>query len=81
MWPDFYYSQEDLPKDFNIKNKSIDNYKNLFSSYKYNFPSLEDALHQMYKSQNIYAQMRFDVCYIKWYKICCKPNREGCGFD
>ena len=53
MWPDFYYSQEDLPKDFNIKNKSIDNYKNLFSSYKYNFPSLEDALHQMYKSQNI----------------------------
>ena len=53
MWPNFNYSQEDFQKDFNIQDESVNNYKNLFFSYKYNFPSLEDALYQMYKSQNI----------------------------
>ena len=53
MWSKYYYLQEVSKKDNNKKDESLNNYKNLFSKYKYNLPSLKDALYQMFKSKNI----------------------------
>ena len=44
----FHTEEED-----NYREESINKYKNLFSKYENNPPSLKEALNQMYKSTNI----------------------------
>ena len=44
-----YYSEEEE----NIKEESINNYKDLFAGYENNVPTLSESLYQMFKSKNI----------------------------
>ena len=44
----FYAKEEDYGKE-----ESVNNYKNLFSSYKNLTPNLSDSLKQMFKSENL----------------------------